>query len=272
MKRATLTACAFVLVATAVPVAFGQGNAAQDTNATAKLPEFDVASIRVNTSDDTNAFMQILPNGDGVTAVNIRFQFILLNAYGYSWMEPYRITGIPDSMIRESYDISAKIAPEDLDAYHALTQQQRFGVLLSLLIDRFKLQYHIKSGEVRQYALVVAKNGPKLKEAKASDTYANGLKRPDGRKVGAGAIYTHSGVTTGQAVSIGQLTLMLSGPAGHPVIDKTGLTGKYDFTLEYASDRGPGPPPPGVAGGQDATRAHTGPRRRSLQPCRSSLG
>jgi uncharacterized protein (TIGR03435 family) len=100
--------------------------------------------------------------------------------------------------------------------------------------------------------LVVAKGGPKLHEAKPGDTYPNGLKGFNGQGGGPGMMLMRPGQLTGQGIPLSSLTRLLSQQLGSTVQDKTGLTGKYDFTLQWTPDRNaspmPGAPEPGQQG------------------------
>jgi uncharacterized protein (TIGR03435 family) len=108
----------------------------------------------------------------------------------------------------------------------------------ALFEDRLKLKVHFETREMPIFALVVAKGGLKMHEAKPGDTYANGLKGPDGKAFGGGSSMVGSGKMTAQGMSMDSLAAQLSGTTSHVVENKTGLTGVYDFTLQYAdSDR-----------------------------------
>jgi uncharacterized protein (TIGR03435 family) len=159
---------------------------------------------------------------------------------------------------------------------HDLNPDQRILVnqrmLQALLADRFKLTLHGETMEGPVYALVIGKNGPKLKESKPGDAYTNGLKVLDGRG-GAGMLLIQGGggSLTGQAVSIQSLAHLLSQQLGRNVLDKTGLTGNYDFTLKWTPDDSQPP-----MGGQQGTE-NVHPRRiflglRSSRQFRRSLG
>ena len=83
------------------------------------------------------------------------------------------------------------------------------------------------------FALIIAKEGLKLHEAEPGDTYPDGIKDLEGKGHG-GVMDTRSGQLIGQGISISDLVKMLSQQElGLPVIDKKGLTGKYDFTLKW---------------------------------------
>jgi uncharacterized protein (TIGR03435 family) len=97
-------------------------------------------------------------------------------------------------------------------------------MLQNLLADRFQLKLHRESKDAPIYALVVAKNGPKLKES------APGAQ---------GSIGMSQGNLSARGVPVAALADQLSGPVfqlGRPVIDRTGISGIYDFTLDWASD------------------------------------
>ena len=77
--------------------------------------------------------------------------------------------------------------------------------------------------------------GAKMKEAAPADQYASGLKSEDGTPAGAGTLIPTAKGLTGQAVQMAAFALMLSRlNLGREVVDRTGLTGRYDFTLRCA--------------------------------------
>lgn len=122
-------------------------------------------------------------------------------------------------------------------------------MIQSLLADRFKLKVSHSTRELPVYALVVAKTGPKLHDAKPGDTYPNGIKGPDGRPVGgAGMMRMRPGQLIGQGFSIASLAGLLSQQLGRTVMDQTGLKGNYDFTLQWTSDQRPVAMPAGPVG------------------------
>lgn len=99
----------------------------------------------------------------------------------------------------------------------------------ALLAERFQLAVRKEKKEVPVYALVVAKNGPKLKESQVAG--AEGKRMMRGRP----------GDLEVEGVSVDGLANFLSRSMERPVIDKTGLTGKYDFRLQWTPEqRGPG--------------------------------
>jgi uncharacterized protein (TIGR03435 family) len=125
-------------------------------------------------------------------------------------------------------------------------------MLQPLLADRFQLKVHTEVRDLPVLTLVIAKGGPKLHEAKPGDTYPNGLKDFNGQGGGPGMMLMRPGQLTGQGLPLSSLARVLTQQLGSTVQDKTGLTGKYDLTLQWTPDRNgsamPGAPEPGLQG------------------------
>jgi len=117
----------------------------------------------------------------------------------------------------------------------------RERMLQALLADRFKLKIHREMKQVPDYELVVAKGGPKLKES--TEPAPNGPKGRDGKPIQGGFLMMRkSGQITAQLFGMDQLAFFLQGSMGvsRMVKDKTGLTGKYNFTLNWTPDAAAG--------------------------------
>ena len=177
---------------------------------------------------------------DGLTATNGTVQMLIHAAYG---VEDNQISGEPSWLNSDRYDIEAKMDSATVEALHKLNEDQgrleRQRMLQALLADRFKLAIHRETKELAVYALVVAKNGPKLQEARPGDTYPNGIKGPDG-VARAGFMRMGRGELTGQGLPMSSLVRLLTQQLGRTVADKTDLTGKYDFTLKWTPDENEG--------------------------------
>jgi len=108
----------------------------------------------------------------------------------------------------------------------------------ALLSDRFKLSFHRETRDLPVFALVIAQNGPKIHPAKPGDTYPNGVKCFGGRPCGGRQLNeTESNRVVGQGIPLSDLVELLSEKLrGRIVVDKTGLTGDYDFTLQLAPE------------------------------------
>lgn len=245
---------AAALVAIAAPCAFSQPTAAPAPDA--KPLAFDAISIKPNQGGSNLAGQTV--NGeavvslrimirtppDGYSASNITAKSLIATAYG---IKDDLISGGPDWVGSTGYDIEAKVASFDADAPHQLTRTQRNQMLQSLLTDRFQLTTHNETKEAPIYQLVVAKGGLKLHEATPGDTYPNGPKGPDGVSHPGMMMFRPDGLTA-QAIPITALLDMLSRQLHRPVVDKTGLTGKYDIALHFTPDNGPAADSPDSSG------------------------
>jgi bla regulator protein BlaR1 len=205
----------------------------------ARAPVFQVASIKPSESVD-GGIGWFSP--DQYTATGATLQTLLREAYG---VQDNQISGAPDWLNSEKYAIEAKMDKSVADEFVKLGPDQRDlernRMLQALFAVRFKLSLHRETRDLPAYALVIAKNGPKLQEARPGDTYPNGIKDIYGK--GHGDVMSiRRGQLTGQGVSIGDLVQMLSQlQLGRIVLDKTGLKAKYDFTLQWTPDTNHGP-------------------------------
>jgi uncharacterized protein (TIGR03435 family) len=205
----------------------------QAASVTAPTLEFEVATIKPNKSDIAPA---ALTTDDGIDMRNIPLGILLGVAFG---MSADRITGGPDWM-NDRYDVSAKMDPDVADALKKLNPLDRRAARLSmfqaLLADRFKIVYHRDTKELPVFLLVVAKGGPKLQEGKPADA------SPDvAGSTGTGTLqFGQNGLMTFKAMPLSSLLLVLSQQVGRTVLDKTGLTGRYDFTWQFNQSAAPG--------------------------------
>jgi bla regulator protein BlaR1 len=238
------------------PVAFGVLSApqsrAQSQADGAPLPSFEVASIKPNHSGDGRVFIQIPPGR--FTATNVTLKFLI--EFAYNIKDP-QLSGAPGWTGSERYDVEAKEEDSSADARQKLGPEQRERQLRlmvqSLLADRFKLKVTRETKELPVYALVVAKNGPKLKETTITpDDDAGpsppGPPGPPGPQQHKRMAMMGRGQLTMSGVPISLLADSLSRIVGRNVIDKTGLTGNYDVSLKWTPDPGQGPMFPGAGG------------------------
>ncbi|MBI4473462.1 MAG: TIGR03435 family protein [Acidobacteria bacterium] len=204
------------------------GTAAFKAEPQTKPLAFEVASIKPNASGDNRIMMQIAPGGRlNVTGATLRM--LIRNAFR---VQDFQIIGGPAWMSSDRFDIQAK-------AEENASQAQVNEMLQTLLAERFGLKFHKETRELPVYELVVAKNGPKLKESNPnSDGTPMRVTTPDGRgqAVGRGMMMIGMGQITGGGMTTAQLAQMLGNNLGRTVIDKTGLTGSYDIQLSWTPD------------------------------------
>jgi uncharacterized protein (TIGR03435 family) len=213
---------------------FAQAGAAavpQTAAVVAPSINFDVVSIRRSKDRNAPRTHSAPANGDGMTFTNVPMLMVILTACDFN---NYTLTmGLPDWTITDRYDVAVKVSEADVAAYHALTSAQRKLMLRRVLEDRLKLNAHLEPRPILVYDLVVAKNGPKMKPAKPGDTYPNGFKAAAGQTV----LFSPPSHLVGQGASVTELANRMSDMGdysiGRQVFDKTGLTGKYDFSLQW---------------------------------------
>jgi uncharacterized protein (TIGR03435 family) len=211
------------------------------------LPSFDAASIKQNRSGEFVGRFGYEPNGQ-LLVVNNAVRNLIRSAYG---LQNYQILGGPDWMNSDRYDISARAAGNPA--------QERLRLMLRrLLSERFKLVARMETREIPIYALVGAgpdrSFGPGLRRAAidcqaitataARRGVAPELPQPQGNRPACGT-RSMPGLMMGAGVSMSDLARNLAGPADRLVVDKTGLTGSWDFDLTYALDQ-PLPNIPGL--------------------------
>ena len=246
------------VLAIALPIVFGLVHAtpsraaAQLEDSTINVPTYETVSIKRNRSEGFVQKILMRRRPDGFTAMNGTLPMFIGDAYGVPY---FQISGLPEWPKSEKYDIEAKTDSAAVEELSRLSEGERDlaqkRMLQALLSDRFKLKVHRETKSLPEYALVIAENAPKLKEAQPGDTYPNGMKGPDGGS-GAGIMMMglNGGGLTAQGVPISNLVRMLSQQLGRTVVDRTGLTAKYDFTLQWTPDPSQTPMFKGANGGQ----------------------
>ncbi len=159
----------------------------------------------------------------------------LLDIIEYAYdLKPHQYSS-PSWMKEASFDITAKVRP-------GATREESKLMLQNLLLERFDLKFHIEPREMQRYELVIAKSGPKLNESAPLNVQPVG-----GLTVGSdGYPVLPSGNRTMTQVSpSGKVTMRahadtaadiakrISERLHRPVVDATGLSGKYDYVLKY---------------------------------------
>lgn len=186
-------------------------SAAFAQTAPAPSPEFEVATIKPSRTAGGFSYsfgMRFDPTRTSMT--NMSLENLILYAYN---VKPSQVSG-PAWIGREFYDITAKMPV-------GVKQEQIPAMLQTLLAQRLQLKVHRESKVLPAYALIVASGGLKIRPSKA------------GQEPHASA---GSGYLEAQATTLADLALSLSGSADRPVVDETGVTGRFDVTLDWAVD------------------------------------
>jgi uncharacterized protein (TIGR03435 family) len=204
-----------------------------DAGANIKLPEFDVVSVRENKGD--SHMMRWMYTDDGFTITNLSIKNLIASAYN---IKQYLISGGPSWINSTGFDVQAKVAPEDVAAFKKLPATQRGLMLRKILIERFHLAAHIETRPLPVYDLVVANGGPKLTVA-APDPKPSPDADPSDKPKPRGWMSMGPGMVKLQDMPISAVANQLGYALNRTVIDKTGLTGKYDLSLKWTPDDQP---------------------------------
>ncbi len=180
---------------------------------------FEVATIKP-VQPDAKAARYITMQGVN-RFVEKDYTLKLLIAAAYN-LNPHVISGGPDWLDSAHYDITA-LTPGNLRP----TRDEQMGMLRKLLADRFQLSFHREPGQFSIYVLEVAKGGPKLRPTATPQAVPSLIN----------VVYPQSIRLPARNVSMADFVSMLQrAVVDRPVVDKTGLTARYDFDLEWAPD------------------------------------
>lgn len=203
---------------------------------------FDVVSVREHKSAD--GMLRVSSGPDGFTAIGATLQTLVEHAYG---VRNYQILGAPRWFNSNKYDVRATFDQASVEDLQRLPSDKLGAeiqrMLQTVLTDRFKLTVHRATKRLPVYVMTVAKSGTKLR----GDEHAGG-NHPAVTSLSMSGI---GGPLTGLHVPIPVLTDFLSTQLGRTVLDETGLSGHYDFTLKWRPENmalGDSSPEQGFAG------------------------
>jgi uncharacterized protein (TIGR03435 family) len=178
---------------------------------------FDVVSVKPHEGDTSRQNNNFGISGPRVTITAFKLLGLLVLAYN---VMSYQIANAA-ALDQTQYDITATLADG-----RTRTREELGPLLQQILADRFQLKVHREVRETPVYALVIAKNGPKIKES-PPDTDAT-------RETAVNGINIESRFSR---ITLGKFAEHLQNNAGldRPVLDKTGLTGDFEIHLTYAA-------------------------------------
>lgn len=191
---------------------------AQSQTATPSRAAFEVASVK-QCEEGHGYFSQSSFPSDRFSLHNTTLQIAIAVAFGH---DSSRVSG-PDWIANDCFTIDAKI-----DGDKQLSRDEMEPLLQNLLTERFHLAVHHETKTLSGYALIVGKDGPKLRPSKEGTEYH--------------AYILTDGIDIRHA-TVASLAAALTSPgaAGGAILDKTGIKGDYDITLHYATVRTPNP-------------------------------
>jgi uncharacterized protein (TIGR03435 family) len=214
-RRFASAAAAFVAVA--------YGLHAQSPAPRPAFEAFEVASIKPADPDSKGRFIR-MQSADRFVARNHALKTLIAAAYNLS---PRAVSGGPDWVDSEHYDILAKTPGEVRP-----NLEEQMKMLRKLLADRFQLDFRREIRELPIYALTLARNGSKLRPTTVSPDAA-----PEGPPPLIFVLSPEGASLPGRSATTGELASVIQRAAlDRPVLDRTGLTGRYDFDLQWLPD------------------------------------
>ncbi len=177
-------------------------------------PSFEVATIKPSKPGTPGKY---IGGGRNFTTLNTTLIDLLTFAYG---IHPKQIVGAPAWMEEEKYDLAG-----EPDAKGQPSLDQTRIMIQKLLTDRFQLKFHRDKKELAVYALTVGKAGPKLSKSQLDPIAPPRL------------LFTRLGNLPALNTTMADFASVMQGAVlDKPVLDQTGLTGKWDFTLTWTPD------------------------------------
>lgn len=180
---------------------------------------FDVATIKPASGDEKGRYLK-LEGTNRFIAVAYPVKLLIAAAYD---LNPKTIFGGPAWMNDDKWNIEAR-TPGTSRPTHA----EQMRMLRALLEDRFALKFHRESKEFSIFAMTIAKGGARLKPTEHPD---------DPPTMGPAVVYPQKVVLPARNATVGEMAQLLQRAIlDRPVVDRTGLSARFDFDLEWAPD------------------------------------
>jgi len=229
-----------LLAVVGMAAALGQSAGFTPRKDAADVPSLELVSI--HKTKDPKSSPEIHEDADGITAESASLSSLIAEAYGFSLIQlsDQQLIGAPGWAKTELFDVHAKVDSADVEKLKALKKAETMLVfaqemttrtptlemvmLQRLLEDRFHLKIHYEQRVMSVFEMTVAKGGVRMKPAHPAD--------PEHGSVGMS-----NGKLTGENVPLSFIALFLplEPEIGHPVTDKTGASGNYDFELHWSA-------------------------------------
>jgi uncharacterized protein (TIGR03435 family) len=214
-------------------------------------------------------------SGDRFSATGMSLRELIKIAYDLNYGADQQVSGGPAWAGSTRFDVEATVDPALGEKLQRMSTNERESqleeMLRGLLAERFKLQVHHTSTELSVYELVTVKSGPKLMPSVAR---APSPDQDNATKPRSWIRFAGKGLLEGNDADAATLVTALSMQpeiGGRLVIDKTGLAGKYDFTLRWTPDMGQGADPPAADAGPTLFTALQDELGLRLQPTKAAV-
>ena len=196
-------------------------------------PAFEVASVKLKSPQTRFINTLLTYPGGRITCGGCNFQYLMMEAFD---IQPFQISGFPDWARDERYDIEAKPPASSKSSRanppyaKAPPNEEQRQMLVALLVERFRLQYHRESKPGPVYRLVRTDKKLKLEEPEDKNDFP-WVGAPQGGAIGYNGI-------AGKNISMPLMAFRLSRYLERPVLDQTGLEGSFDFKYQYQPEEG----------------------------------
>jgi bla regulator protein blaR1 len=187
---------------------------------TATDPSFDVATIKLTPPDQPGKLFTVTPGGRQVLTKGTTMNDLVAFAYG---MQPKQLINAPDWFDKDKFDITGQP-----DAEGVPNPEQMKTMLRKLLVSRFQLTFHKDTRVLSVYEIVVGKDGQKL----TPTAMQGNLPGLFFRSINPADLMVRNATLADFA------GLMQSAVLDKPVVDHTGISGRYDFELKWTPDQG----------------------------------
>jgi uncharacterized protein (TIGR03435 family) len=220
-----LSSAALLLAATLLSPAVAQTTATLDAPAPPPI-KFDIITFKPCKPGEEGPRGSIVPATGDFISFKCRSVHYFLE-FAYDGGAPYLIKGEPQWVDNDTYDFQAKVAPEDVAAWQKLDSPARRLMVNAALVDILNIKLHREVQPRPVYDLVLAKDGPKFTEHKS-----NPNELPDDQTIVKGSMHwTGMDTVVYTNISMDLLAAGIAARLDRDVVDKTGLTGRYDVTV-----------------------------------------
>jgi len=238
--RLALIAIAAVAMFRTCPETFARPQQPSAAATSASGPAFEVAAIKPSKPDDQSHSLH--SGSDSVEIENFTLRRLIRTAYGLK--SESQVLGGPDWIGKQAFDIKAKFDDAEVAKLEKITGRERFQemrlAMQALLADRFHLKISQETRIIPVFALVIAKTGAKLAPSGPQLDDSGKPKTDRGH-----SLNDNNGHLKAVAISMSSFAdwFVYLPECDRVVVDRTGLTGEYDFNLDWTEDNGQGIPP-----------------------------
>ncbi len=199
----------------------------------AEIRSFAISSVRPNVNHDGR--FRLMFTADGYTATGVTPKQLIQDAFGI--YENSRLAGLPGWALKRRYDVDAKVTPKQVANYESLSIGDKRRLLQKLLMQRFNMRAHEELRAGASYSMILSKQGVMLAPpTPLTSDNGRGPSTPT-----ALWVRLRPGRWTAEHCSTGEFAHALALQLQRPVVDNTGIKGRYTFKLDWDPNSGAAP-------------------------------